>query len=129
MAAFRRFGVTVFLVVALGAGAVPRSMAARPTAIDCPPKVVLAVDEATALAGPTRAPVWRVDGVVRHLSLGGTVEVNRVTLHIDRRSLILVDCRRAVIRELPEGSMVAALSEERDGRNVILVIEGESDDR
>jgi len=54
--------------------------------------------------------------------------IDGVSLQIDSRSVILVDCKRVPMRELREGSPVTALYEEREDRNVVIVIEGQSDD-
>jgi len=71
-----------------------------------------------------------LDGVITDISLGSrTLEIDGVTLHFDSRSVILVDCKRAPMRELREGSSATVLYEERTGRNVVIVIEGQSDDR
>ena len=120
-----------------------RSAGRHPTTIDCPPRASLTTNQAATAEAALRAgsarwgrvlataapPVWRADGVITYLSLGGrTLDIDGVALQIDSRSVILVDCKRAPMRELREGSSVTALYEEREGRNVVIVIEGQSDD-
>jgi hypothetical protein len=131
-------GATILVVPLLFIGAPSLSMARNRTAIDCPPRA--SIDPAGIIATGSRgsdvstratpASVWRLDGVITDIGLGsGTLEIDGVTLHIDSRSVILVDCRRAPMRELREGSSASVLYEERTGRNVVIVIEGQSDDR
>jgi hypothetical protein len=128
----------VLTVACVGMAASWLSVARSPTTIDCPPRA--SIDLAGIITiGPrgsdvsarvTPSLVWRLDAVITDISLGGrTLEMDGVTLHIDSHSVILVDCRRAPMRDLREGSSAAVLYEERTGRNVVIVIEGQSDDR
>ena len=69
-------------------------------------------------------PGWRVDGVLKNLHLGSrTVEVEGVTLSIETDTVVLIDCRRASLRELREGASVAALYTHRAGRHAVTVLE------
>lgn len=70
----------------------------------------------------------RVDGVLKKLHLGSrTIEVEDVTLSIETDTVVLIDCRRASLRELREGASVTALYEDRAGRQVATVLEAEGD--
>jgi len=91
-----------------------------------PPRASLTINQ--AVTAEAAALVWRIEGVLTSLSLGGrTLDIDGVSLQIDSRSVILVDCKRVPMRELREGSPVTALYEEREDRNVVIVIEGQSD--
>ena len=129
-------GATILVVLSIGAESL--SVARSRTAIDCPPRASLDLAGIIAIGSrgselsirATPASVWRLDGVITDISLGSrTLEIDGVTLHFDSRSVILVDCKRAPMRELREGSSATVLYEERTGRNVVIVIEGQSDDR
>jgi len=103
-----------------------RSAGRHSTTIDCSPRASLTINQAVTAAAPPL--VWRIEGVLTSLSLGGrTLDIDGVSLQIDSRSVILVDCKRVPMRELREGSPVTALYEEREDRNVVIVIEGQSD--
>ena len=67
---------------------------------------------------------WRADGVLKNLHLGSrTIDVEDVTLSIETHTVVLIDCRRASLRELREGASVAALYEDRAGRHVVTVLD------
>ena len=60
----------------------------------------------------------------RHLG-SSTVEVEGVTLSIETDTVVLIDCRRAFLRELREGASVAALYKDRGDRHIVTVLEAE----
>jgi hypothetical protein len=107
------------------------SAPARPV----PPLVALAIDCASPPDGDRpnreadRREVWRLDGAVTKLDVGSrTLEVNGVVLWVEHGTVIFVDCRPARLRDLRRGASVAVVYEEREGRNVVMVIEADGEE-
>ncbi|MGH7268554.1 MAG: hypothetical protein ACREMB_27360 [Candidatus Rokuibacteriota bacterium] len=72
--------------------------------------------------------MWRVGGVIGRLDLAHrTLAIDGATLSIDVDTVILVDCKRAPLRALREGGRADVVYEERDGRNVVIVVEAEGE--
>jgi hypothetical protein len=68
----------------------------------------------------------RIQGTVGGLNLlHRTFRMSGVLLAVDAKTLILIDCARAPLRELREGAEAEALYEERAGRNVVIILEAE----
>jgi hypothetical protein len=118
-------------IVVLATGLVfADSAPARPV----PPLVALAIDCVSPPTGDgadreaARREVWRLDGTVTKLDTGArTLEVNGVVLSVEDGTIILVDCRPARLRELRRGAAVTVVYEEREGRNVVMVMEAAGD--
>lgn len=110
----------------------------RAPARPIPPLVALAIDCASPPVGgqPTpqereedRREVWRLDGALTKLDAGArTLEVNGVALSVEDGSVILIDCRPARFRDLRRGASVAVVYEERQGRNVVMVMEADGEE-
>jgi len=67
---------------------------------------------------------WRVDGVVGKLNVARrTLEVEGIELEINSKSVVLVDCKEARLRDVPGGTLATAVYKEQHGRNVVLVLE------
>ena len=74
------------------------------------------------------ASLWRIEGAIKKLDLlHRTLEINGVALSVDVNSVILIDCKRAPLRELREGGQADVVYKERDGLNTVIVLEAEGD--
>lgn len=103
----------------------PSSATRGSATIDCPPAPSRSGGDRPS-DGPV--PVWRVGGVIGRLDLAHrTLAIDGATLSIDVDTVILVDCKRAPLRALREGGRADVVYEERDGRNVVIVVEAEGE--
>jgi hypothetical protein len=75
-------------------------------------------------SGTAAAGTQRVDGEIESVDAGNrTVRVQNLTLQLDPSSMILVDCRQASPAELKEGTKAKVQFQQKDGQNVVTVIE------
>jgi hypothetical protein len=116
-------GAAVLALVYGMAGDGPaRPSTATGETIDCLP----AASSGGVPRGEGRFPVWRIQGAIGGLNLlHRTFRMTGVTLSVDANTVIPIDCARAPLRELREGAEADAVYEERDGRNVVIVLEAE----
>ncbi len=120
------------LIIVLATGLV---FCDRAPAVPVLPLVALAIDCVSPPAGDrpdreeNRGEVWRLDGAVTKLDVGArTLEVNGVALWVEDGTVILVDCRPARFRDLRRGASVTVVYEEREGRNVVMVMEADGEE-
>jgi hypothetical protein len=146
-------GLTVGILsgFAVGAGAQqsgstspqPGAGGERVVTIDCPPSAAAAPSGGTAgaSAGGTtgqsgatggsatgksagKAATKRVDGTVSKVDPGGkTLTVAGVALQLDPQTVVLVECKQATLSAVKDGATAKAAYEDRNGQNVVTVIE------
>ncbi len=105
-----------------GPTGVLRVVIARPT-IDCPAKP--GRDQSRDRERENQAASrWRVDGVVAKLNVARrTLEVDGIELQVESKSVVLVDCKEARLRDVRAGTLVTAVYKEQHDRNVVLILE------
>jgi hypothetical protein len=98
---------------------------AEPATIDCLP---WANDAAGRDAPSVRETLSRVDGVLTRLdTVRHSLEVDGVQLETGSETVVLIDCQRAPLRDVREGSPVKVIFAVRDGRNAVRVMEAQGD--
>jgi hypothetical protein len=111
--------------------------------IDCPPAALAKAQESLPSSSPVGTPsgagvgsgaeavsgkgeVQRVEGEIKSIDSSRTargIEVGSVKLWVEPTTAILVDCQKASVADLKQGTPVKAMYEEKGGRSIAKVIE------
>jgi hypothetical protein len=99
--------------------------AGRMVTIECPPSAAPGSSAGTpAGSAAGKAATKRVEGKVSDVnSPDRKLTVANIELQVDPSSVVLVECKVATLGEVKEGATAKAAYEERNGQNVITVIE------
>jgi hypothetical protein len=113
--------------------------------IDCPPTALAKAEESLPSSSPVGTPsgagtgsgaeavpgkgqVERVEGDIKEIDSSRTargIEVSGVKLWVEPTTAVLVDCQKASVADLKQGTPVKAMYEAKDGRNIAKVIEAQ----
>lgn len=111
--------------------------------IDCPPAALAKAQESLPSTSPVGTPggtgsgsgaeavsgkgeIHRVEGRVENIDSSRTArgfEVGGVKLWVEPTTAVLVDCQKASVADLKQGTPVKAMYEEKAGRSIAKVIE------
>jgi hypothetical protein len=111
--------------------------------IDCPPAALAKVQESLPSSSPVGTPggtgsgsgaeavsgkgeVHRVEGTIENIDSSRTaraIEVGGVKLWVEPTTAVLVDCQKASVADLKQGTPVKAMYEDKAGRSIAKVVE------
>ena len=111
--------------------------------LDCPPAAVAKVQQSLPSASPVGTPggtgsgsgaeavsgkgeVHRVEGKIENIDSSRTargIEVGGVKLWVEPTTAVLLDCQKASVADLKQGTPVKAMYEDKAGRSIAKVIE------
>jgi hypothetical protein len=111
--------------------------------IDCPPAALAKAEQSLPSSSPVGTPggtgsgsgaealpgkgqVQRVEGQIKTIDSSRTsraIEVGGVKLWVEPSTPVLLDCQKASVADLKQGTPVKAMYEEKAGRNVAKIVE------
>ena len=111
--------------------------------IDCPPAALAKVQESLPSSSPVGTPggtgsgsgaeavsgkgeVHRVEGTIKNIDSSRTargIEVGGVKLWVEPTTAVLMDCQKASVADLKQGTPVKAMYEDKAGRSIAKVVE------
>ena len=111
--------------------------------IDCPPAALAKAEQSLPSSSPIGTPggtgsgsgaealpgkgqVQRVEGSIKTIDSSRTsraIEVGGVKLWVEPSTPVLLDCQKASVADLKQGTPVKAMYEEKAGRNVAKIVE------